>query len=214
MTELQRTDIHRTVIGEVVATNITVDKYMARYAESHCEWVQGTVIKMSPVHDKHDELTGFLRALFAAYFELKPIGKVRQDPFVLQLPSIEVARQPDLQVILDDNPHEYTPTAMIGPADLCVEVVSPESQGRDHGEKFEEYQAAGVREYWIIDPLRDEARFYQLNDDGLYRSIAPDANGIYRCRVLPGLRLDVALLWAEKLPGPIETGRMVQAMLS
>lgn len=39
-----------------------------------------------------------------------------------------------------------------GPADLVVEIVSPESRLRDRGEKFAEYELAGVSEYWLLDP--------------------------------------------------------------
>ena len=38
-----------------------------------------------------------------------------------------------------------------GAPDLIIEVISDDSVGRDRAEKFEEYEEAGVREYWIID---------------------------------------------------------------
>ena len=43
---------------------------------------------------------------------------------------------------------------MNGAADICIEVISPESVIRDRGEKFEEYERGGVGEYWIFDYLR------------------------------------------------------------
>ena len=55
---------------------------------------------------------------------------------------------------------------MLGAADLCVEVVSPESVTRDCREKLTEYEQAGVREYWLIDPFRTQARFHRLTDHG------------------------------------------------
>lgn len=42
-------------------------------------------------------------------------------------------------------------------ADIVGEIVSKESGKRDRGEKFEEYDASGVREYWLIDPRRNDA---------------------------------------------------------
>ena len=41
-------------------------------------------------------------------------------------------------------------TYLDGPADLVVEIVSPESAGRDRGEKYYEYEAAGIPEYWLL----------------------------------------------------------------
>jgi Uma2 family endonuclease len=51
---------------------------------------------------------------------------------------------------------------------LIVEIISPESSGRDRGEKFYEYEMAGVREYWLIDPQREQVEFYELNAEGRY----------------------------------------------
>lgn len=57
-----------------------------------------------------------------------------------------------------------------------------------------------MREYWVIDPSRKQAEFYVLGEDGIYRLVPPDANGIYQSRVLEGLKLHVEWLWQEPLP--------------
>jgi Uma2 family endonuclease len=71
------------------------------------------------------------------------------------------------------------------------------SRVRDRGEKFYEYEEAGIPEYWLIDPLRREVEFYQLDARGRYRTILPDAEGVYRSRVLPGFWLRVRWLWPD-----------------
>jgi Uma2 family endonuclease len=147
---------------------ISAEEYLAIYADKHYEWVDGEVIEMAPVEDIHNSLTGYLYMLFLGYLELNPIGTVRFDPFVMRLDAIRAYRQPDLQIILKDNLKNLTPTAMIGAADICVEVVSPTSVATDYDIKFGEYQKAGVREYWIIDPKRRVVNFHRLNTDGLY----------------------------------------------
>src|SRR5262249_54283208 len=87
-----------------------------------------------------------------------------------------------------------------GAADLVVEIVSPESQERDRTTKYEEYQRAGVREYWLIDLPRQEAIFYQLQSDGLYTASAVGADGIYYSAILSGLWIQVEWLWQRPLP--------------
>ena len=87
-----------------------------------------------------------------------------------------------------------------GPADIVVEVVSPESRQRDRVEKLAEYQAAGVTEYWLIDAEGGGAEFRLLGPDGRYRVVLAGAAGPYRSAVLPSLRLRVEWLWQE--PGP------------
>lgn len=200
--------------GDIVASGVSAEEYLAQYAETRHEWVRGAVLKMSPVSEQHDLLTAYFRQLLDAYFELNPIGRVRSHPFVMRLETTESYREPDLQVILNTNPGQLTATAMIGPADLCVEVVSQESALRDYGEKFVEYERARVGEYWIIDPLRQEAHFYRLQETGLYARAHPDATDHYRTPLLPHLALHVPTLWHERLPGISAIVQAVQAMLA
>ena len=50
---------------------------------------------------------------------------------------------------------------------LAVEVVSPGSRHRDYVEKREEYLAAGVGEYWIVDP-KDKCLLQLVADAGAW----------------------------------------------
>jgi Uma2 family endonuclease len=199
--------------GEIVAEPVSVEEYLERYAADHYEWVRGALVKMSPISGKHDDLTGYLSMWLAAYLALNPIGRVRRAPFVMRLDPIEAIREPDLQVILNDNPGQFTETAMIGPADICIEVVSPESVARDYGKKLEEYEQGGVGEYWIIDPARQMATFYRMQATRLYASVQPDADGFYRAPRLPKLALHVPTLWQDELPGFFAIGETVRGML-
>jgi Uma2 family endonuclease len=100
------------------------------------EWIKGAVITMVPVSLRYDMIVGYLRKCLEAYFDLRSIGRVVGQPFVMRLDATESRREPDLQIILKTNPGQLTDTAMIGPADICIEVVSPESVACDYGEKF------------------------------------------------------------------------------
>jgi Uma2 family endonuclease len=205
-------EIMYTPSGKIVATGIPEAEYLEKYAEHYCEWVNGTVIKMAPATRRHDETVRYGARLLEAYFEIKPIGLIQQAPFLMRLPT-GVNREPDLMVILKSNPNELTATSMNGAADVCIEVMSPESVLRDRGEKFEEYEKGGVGEYWIWDILRAEALFYRRNEEGVFIRHDADADGNYRTPMLPGLVIHVPTLWREKLPGPIAIGRAVEAML-
>lgn len=211
---LAKTEFHINTTGHILAFGIPEDVYMRDYAEYFCEWVDGTVIKMSPVVDKHDEITRYLAILFEAYFELKPIGKLRQAPFVmrLQLQSKRTNREPDLQIILNTNPNPLTPTYMDGAADIVIEIVSQESKQRDYGEKFHEYEDAGVTEYWIIDPLKQDTRFYQLNENNAY--VLQEVEDIYTTTRLPKLQFHVPTLWQPILPKTITVAKQVEALLA
>lgn len=198
------------VRGEVIATNISEEDYMRDYAHDYCEWVKGDVIKMPPILLRHNHLTDYLRELLKTYFAIKSIGKVISAPFVMRT---EVSRrEPDLQVILNDNLGTLTDTYMDGAADICIEVVSPSNAATDYGDKFTEYEAGGVKEYWIIDSMREECRFHRLNEDKLYKQILPVDN-VYTTPLLPQFKLHVPTLWQDELPNIFSVAEMVKAML-
>ena len=84
-------------------------------------------------------------------------------------------------------------------------MISDSSLARDRADKFYEYQEAGVREYWIVDPRPDKERadFYHLLPTGRYQVALPDAAGQYQSLVLPGFWIRPEWLWQEQLPDPL-----------
>jgi len=108
-------------------------------------------------------------------------------------------REPDLLFVASEHLDRLRDLYLDGPADLAIEVTSPTSISRDRGEKYVEYESAGVREYWLIDPDRQQAEFYQLGDDGRYRLAALDEEGRYHSKVLPGFWLKPAWLWQRPM---------------
>jgi Uma2 family endonuclease len=212
MAEQTESVVISTITGQIVATGVSEEEYLEQYAAHYHEWVKGVVVKMTPVSYRHDLCTDYLRDVLKAYFALNPIGRVVGAPFVMRLDAVDTVREPDLQVILNTNSGQLADTAMIGPADICIEVVSPESVARDYGEKFEEYEKAGVREYWIIDPARRSCLFYRLQETKLYATIQPDADSSYHTPLLPNLALHVPRFWQDELPDFFAIGEMVKMM--
>ena len=155
---------------------------------------------MPPVRDEHQFILGFLYRLIMEVVDARQLGWVYLAPFVMRLPHRPSGREPDLLFVKTANLGRATPTYVDGPADLVVEIVSPDSVTRDRREKLAEYQEAGVPEYWIVDPRRQEARFYLLGQGGTYQFVQIGADGIYTSREIDGLRLRVSWLWQRPLP--------------
>ncbi len=65
--------------------------------------------------------------------------------------------------------------------------------------KFYEYQAAGVREYWIIDsrPGTERADFYLLDAAGVFQPALPDGDAVSHSQALPGFVLRLEWLWHD-----------------
>lgn len=196
--------------GKIIANGVSAGDFLTQYADSHHEWVRGVVIAMSPQSLPHARLIKYLQHLLDAYFSLNAIGQTLTAPFVMRLEKS--FREPDVMVIRDDNPGELTQNALVGPADICIEVVSPESASRDYGDKLIEYEQAGVREYWIIDPLRQRCQFNRLDSD-VYTPIQLE-DATYQTPLLPRLTVHVPTLWHDPLPNLAEIVQAVQVMLT
>jgi hypothetical protein len=78
-----------------------------------------------------------------------------------------------------------------------VEIVSPSTRHTDRFVKYEEYEAAGVPEYWLIDTDRQYAEFFQRDEAGLNRTAFSGSEGVYRSRILEGFWLEVGWLWTR-----------------
>jgi Uma2 family endonuclease len=203
-----------TEVTTATPHEVPLDVYMETYAPRFYEWVRGRLIPLSPTSIRHWQLQTYLQDMLRAYFALRPIGKVFGAPVVMALESANTRREPDVMVVLNAGERTITDSALVGPADLCIEIVSPESMARDHGEKYAEYEQAGVQEYWIIDPIHRETRFLRLQPDGRYASVTPPAGQAYVSSLLPGFQVDASLLWLDPLPNLYEAGESVRRMLA
>jgi Uma2 family endonuclease len=166
--------------------------------DTRAEWVEGEVIVLMRPSLPHQLLVGFLYFVLQTFCRLRSAGVVLVAPFQMKLSCS--GREPDLIVVKQEHADRLLRSRLDGPADLVVEVVSPDSWRRDRVDKFEEYAAAGVAEYWLLDPDRRRADFYGLGQDRRYQPLPVDAAGIVHSAVLPGLWLRVDWLWQAPLP--------------
>ncbi|HEX6122375.1 MAG TPA: Uma2 family endonuclease [Ktedonobacterales bacterium] len=190
------------------AERMTFEEFLAWADEdTHAEWVDGRVTMPSPASAQHQRIQKFLASLLSLYVEANDIGEVMVAPFQMRLPRS--SREPDLLFVATAHRDQIRGTYLDGPADLVVEILSPESIGRDRGEKFLEYREGGVPEYWLMDPLAQSVELYLLDERGHYVTVAPDADGVFHSRSLPGFWLDPAWLWQEPLPNVIRTMKLI-----
>lgn len=183
---------------------ITYDAFLdAADEDTLAEWVAGTIVMTSPASLRHQEVGAFLQRILATFVDVHAIGSVVMPPFQMKLPRS--GREPDVIFVATVHLDRFTPTYLDGPADLVVEIISPESTRRDRVTKFAEYQDAAIPEYWLIDPHAEQAQFNRLNAEGRYEHIPPDSDGIYRSEVVPGFWLREAWLWQQPLPDTVRT---------
>jgi Uma2 family endonuclease len=167
--------------------------------DQRVELVDGKVEYMSSVSLAHQELNGFLFTLMKVLAETRQLGQVFNQTFLMKA-ATRTGREPDIIFVATAHLDRVRTTFLNGPGDLCVEIVSPESQTRDRQTKLAEYERLGVPEYWVLDPVQQEALFYQLQADGTYRPVPPDRNNIYDSPTMPGLWINVDWLWQRPMP--------------
>jgi Uma2 family endonuclease len=89
--------------------------------------------------------------------------KVYPAPFAVFLNGDDTTYlEPDISVICDRN--KLTEEGCAGAPDWIIEIVSPGSRRPDYYTKLSLYQVAGVREYWIVDPVKGIIMVYDLVD--------------------------------------------------
>lgn len=167
-----------------------------------CEWVNGEIIVLPPATNSHQMLQTFFTVLLATFVSKYDLGEVRVAPMPLHLPGMPAppksGREPDLLFITKERAHLIREHYIAGAPDIVVEIQSKSTRKTDHGAKYREYKAAGVREYWMADPKTQQARFYRLNANGVFESGVLE-DGVFRSAVLPGFWLRVEWLWDAPL---------------
>jgi Uma2 family endonuclease len=136
------------------------------------EFINGEVIMHSPVRRRHLEATKYLVNLLQNYVMLHDLGEVDSEKALVGLSRNDY--EPDICFWNKEVAAGFDEETMIHPApDLIVEVLSRSTTSRDRGIKFEDYAAHGVREYWIIDPVRKSLEQYQLEESTMaFESVA------------------------------------------
>lgn len=131
---------------------------------TRAELIDGQIFyDMAGASSNHQRLVGFLSRRIGNYIESNN-GKceVLLAPYDVQLDENDkyTLLQPDISVICDRD--KIKKNRCIGAPDWVIEVVSPSTENRDYIRKLSKYNAAGVREYWIVDPNHDRVVVYNL----------------------------------------------------
>lgn len=200
---------HETIVAE----DVSFEDFLNLYAEQHAEWLMGKVILVVTNNTLHQQIQTLLVTLLNLFVSYRGLGRVLSAGVPMFISDDLPAREPDILVILNEHLGRLKQNRLEGPADIAVEIVSPESTRRDRGDKFEEYERIGVQEYWLIDPIRQDAELWMCSDHGYYERIPRDAQGRLTSAVLPGFALDPALLWRDAPPTGDEVMHLVQDML-
>ncbi len=152
----------------------TYADYLKWQFEERLELFKGRIFKMSPASAPiHQEVSSNLNGVLNTYLKKKKC-KVYSAPFDVRLPDknrikdnqVTTVVQPDLCIICDLS--KIDTRGCIGAPDLIIEILSPGNSRKEVRLKFELYEEAGVKEYWLVYPIEQSVAIFILNEKGKY----------------------------------------------
>ncbi len=140
----------------------TIDNIYALPEGQRAELIDGQIYNMAPPSAIHQELVMELSATLRNYIRDKQGKcKVYPAPFAVFLnQDLYNYVEPDISVICDSG--KINEKGCNGAPDLIIEIVSPRSQRMDYLTKLFKYRTSGVREYWIVNPLKNTVQVYSF----------------------------------------------------
>ena len=153
------------------------------------------VLIMSPAPTPHHQRILFrLAVTLDAFVQDKQRGEVMISPIDVYLSETDVF-QPDLLFIAQSRLSIIGEQKIEGAPDLVAEILSPSTAYYDLKQKKRTYEAAGVREYWIVDPIEKSIEVYANAEGGFERIDRAEADGHVASRLLDGFTIALTELF-------------------
>lgn len=141
----------------------TVEDIYALPEGTRAELIDGQIYYMAPPGRRHQNLLFSISRVIADYIDQKG-GSCEVDiaPFAVFLNENDKNYvEPDISVICDTS--KLNDRGCNGAPDWIIEIVSSASRKMDYFTKLFKYRTAGVREYWIVDPLKNLILIYNFD---------------------------------------------------
>lgn len=152
-------------------TYTTKDIY-ALPAGERAELIDGKIYDMAPPSRIHQKLVQQFSRIIGNYIaDNKGTCEVYPAPFAVFLNQDDKTYvEPDVAVVCDAD--KLDDKGCNGAPDWIVEIVSPSSYHMDYLIKLFKYRTAGVKEYWIVNPMQETVQtyFFEGNEDSMQYS--------------------------------------------
>lgn len=186
----QRKPVHRTGYAGL---RLTAEEYFALPDDGNkYELVDGVLLMSPSATTGHQRVAAVLFGELYAHVEPKRLGLLLFETDVnlgKSLGGAPIVYRPEIVFISMPRAAQVKRRIEIVP-DLVIEIISPDSRSLDSETKFCDYERAGVKEYWLIDPLEERMTFYRLVN-GRFVEV-PTADDVFISEAVPGFRLNLS----------------------
>ena len=143
----------------------TIEDYWNLPEGQRAELMDGEMYMMATPSRVHQRLVMILsNSIFNFIQNNNGDCEIYPSPFAVFLNADDKTYlEPDISVICDKN--KLTDDGCNGAPDWIIEVVSPSSRQMDFNKKLFKYRASGVREYWIVDSMKQQIMVYNFEHD-------------------------------------------------
>lgn len=188
---------------------LTLPEFERRYAGAphirKAELIEGIVYVASPLrHRQHGKPHSRIMTWLGVYQAMTAGVDLSVEPTVRL--DLDNEPQPDAVLLIEPEAGGQTRLSddgyIVGAPELIVEIAAS-SVAIDTGSKKQAYRRSGVREYVIWQAFENQIEWFVLQE-GDYRALAPDDDGIIRSRVFPGLWLALEALLNHEMPQVLE----------
>ncbi len=145
----------------------TIDDIYALPDGERAELIDGKIYYMAPPNTRHQRLVHFFDREIGNYIQNhKGECEVFPAPFAVFLNKNDKNYvEPDISVICDKD--KITDKGCNGAPDWIIEIVSQSSKSTDYFTKLFKYRTVGVREYWIVDPMKELVMVYKFEKEAM-----------------------------------------------
>jgi Uma2 family endonuclease len=142
----------------------------------------------------HQEIAWNLSQIFGRYLEDHPAGRFYLAPYDVYLSRHDVV-QPDLLFIEHSRLHLRQDDGLHGAPDLAIEILSPSTALLDTKSKRALYARSGVKELWIVDPVRHQIHRYDFSRSATEPVRVLGEGETFGSPLLPGLTVDATAVF-------------------
>ncbi len=161
------------------------------------EFINGAVIMHSPVTLAHSDASDLIHGAMRIWADEHNLGLVRHEKLMIE--CTRNSYELDICFWRKERAAKFKPDQkLFPPPDLIVEVTSKSTEAIDRGHKFEDFQAHGVKEYWIVDPRQKSIEQYLLKRSKYVLEVKVAKPNAIHSLVLKGLIFPVEAAFNEK----------------